>query len=172
MPTADRVLGMYLHLARASTLRRQPLVRDRMLVLAGVTAAEMGLADISAACRRRVLAHNAQHMLRNWDTVGDALGDPRFLTYLRGLRRRCSPEKAEHLLHTLGVEWANERGAYYSDEEYAAALLAATPENIAPSGQSRESPAGHSWTPSRGRWLWLSVAAMLAAGSLAWALWG
>jgi hypothetical protein len=162
---------MYLHLARASTLRRQPLVRGRMLVLAGVTAAEMGLPHISAACRQRVLAHNAQHMLRDWDTVGDALEDPRFQTYLRGLRRRLSPEKAEHMLHTLGVEWANERGAYYSDEEYAAALLAATPETIAPRAQSRAPAAGQSGGRRREQWLWPTLAAILAAAAAGWALW-
>ncbi len=33
MPEADRLLGMYLHLARASHLRLRPMVRDKLLVL-------------------------------------------------------------------------------------------------------------------------------------------
>ncbi len=127
MTPTDRILGMYLHLARASQLRRQPLVRDRMLVLAGVTAAEMGLQDISAECRQRVLTHNSQHLLRDWPTVQAALADQRFQTYVQRLQRRFSPEKAEHMLDALGVEWVNERAAYYTDQEYAAALLAGTP---------------------------------------------
>jgi hypothetical protein len=128
MTSTDRILGMYLHLARASQLRRQPMVHDRMLVLAGVTAAEMGLSDISAECRERVLLHNHQHLLRDWPTMDAALADARFQSYVKQLRRRYSPEKAEHLLQSLGVEWVNERAAYYTDQEYATALLAATPQ--------------------------------------------
>ena len=35
------------------------------------------------------------------------------------------------MLAALGVEWTNERAAYYTDEEYATALLAATPKGLA-----------------------------------------
>jgi hypothetical protein len=140
MTSTDRVLGMYLHLARASQLRRQPMVHDRMLVLAGVAAAEMGLADVAAECRQRVLAHNHQHLLRDWPTLDAALADERFQAYVRQLRRRYSPEKAEHLLQSLGVEWVNERAAYYTDQEYATALLAGTPQAppAPPSLQTRD----------------------------------
>ena len=88
MNSTDRILGMYLHLARASHLRRQPLVRDRMLVLAGATAAEMGLSGVAAECRSRVLAHNPQHMLSNRPTMAAALEDERFQAHLNQLRRR------------------------------------------------------------------------------------
>jgi hypothetical protein len=163
MPSTDRVLGMYLHLARASQLRRQPMVHDRMLVLAGVTAAEMGLAGVSAKCRERVLAHNHQHLLRDWPTMDAALEDSRFQTFVRQLRRRYSPEKAEHLLQSLGVEWVNERAAYYTDEEYATALLAATPQTPPPSGKPAS---GSQETPNAQPPLWRKALAIVVATAL------
>lgn len=168
MTSSDRILGMYLHLARASHLRRQPLVRDKMLVLAGVTAAEMGLNDISAECRGRVLSHNHQHLLRDWPTMDAALADERFQSYVRQLRRRYTPEKAEHLLDSLGVEWSNERATYYTDWEYATALLAATPESPP---TSVPPPAGDSAVAApiwlrRFKWAALLVACCLLAGGL------
>ena len=132
MPQPDRLLGMYLHLARASDMRRQPMVRDKLLVLAGVTAAEMGLAEISAECRERVLSSNTWHLLRNWPTLGEALEDERFQVYFKQLSRRYSPEKAEYLLGRLGIEMARERDAYFTDHEYAAALLGVQRPQAAP----------------------------------------
>ncbi len=172
MTSTDRILGMYLHLARASQLRRQPMVHDRMLVLAGVTAAEMGLSDISAECRERVLAHNHQHLLRDWPTMDAALADARFQSYVRQLRRRYSPEKAEHLLQSLGVEWVNERAAYYTDQEYATALLAATPQappnarNVAQRG--RDDLADPALQSRRRFWI---LVALVVCGVLTVALW-
>lgn len=122
---------MYLHLARASSLRRQPLVSDKLLVLAGATAAEMGLGQIAALCRQKILVHNTQHLVRDWPNFDAALADDRFLSYLKQLRRRYSPEKAEHMLQTLGIELARERELYINDHEYAAALLGTTPEMLA-----------------------------------------
>lgn len=157
MTSRDRILGMYLHLARASQLRRQPLVHDKMLVLAGVTAAEMGLEDISAECRERVLAHNQQHLLREWPTMDAALADERFQSYIRQLRRRYSPEKAEHLLESLGVEWTNERATYYTDQEYASALLAATPGSPPQGAPRPASETTAAATPLLRRFAWLTL---------------
>jgi hypothetical protein len=131
MADADRMLGMYLHLARASHLRRQPMVRDKLLVLAGVQAQEMGLEQISALCRHKILAHNARHLVRQWPTLTAALADEPFQSYLKQLRRRYSAEKIEHMVHSLGIELGREREAYFSDLEYAAALLDTRPESIA-----------------------------------------
>ena len=121
---------MYLHLARASNLRRQPMVRDKLLVLAGVHAQEMGLEQISALCRHRILGNNAQHLVRQWPTLTAALADERFQSYLKQLKRRYSGEKIEHMLDSLGIELGREREAYFSDVEYAAALLDTKPEVI------------------------------------------
>ena len=130
MAEADRMLGMYLHLARASNLRRQPMVRDKLLVLAGVHAQEMGLEQISALCRHRILGNNARHLVRQWPTLTAALADERFQSYLKQLKRRYSGEKIEHILDSLGIELGREREAYFSDVEYAAALLDTKPEVI------------------------------------------
>jgi hypothetical protein len=106
------------------------MVRDKLLVLAGVQAEARGLAPISALCRHKVLEHNGRHMLRDWPTVQLALDDERFQAYLKQLTRRYSKEKAEYMLHSLGIELGRERALYANDLEYAAALLDTQPEAI------------------------------------------
>ncbi len=123
-------LGVYLHLAQASQRRRRPLVRDRMLLLAGVTAANMQIESLAAYCRRAILQHNPQHIVRRWPSLPEALVDEEFLAFLRQVRRKYPPEKAERLLDALGVELARERDAYYSDLEYAAAILGIEPDEL------------------------------------------
>ena len=131
MADAEGMLGVYLHLARASKLRRQPMIQDKLLILAGVRAEEMGLQPISALCRHRILAHNAHHLVGQWPTLAAALADGEFQSYLKQLRRRYSPEKTEHMLDSLGIQLARERESYFSDLEYAASLLDTRPEMIA-----------------------------------------
>jgi len=123
MSPSDRILGVYLHLARASKLRLQPLQRDKLLALAGVQAESMGLEPIAALCRHKILANNPQHLVGAWPTLGAALADERFLSYIKQLQRRYSREKAEHMLDALGIQMGRERELYASDLEYAAALL-------------------------------------------------
>jgi hypothetical protein len=131
MPAPDRTLGIYLHLSRASHLRQQPMVRDKLLVLAGVQSEEMGLEQISALCRHKILVHNSRHLVGQWPTFASALNDEQFQSYLKQLRRRYSAEKSEHMLDALGIELGRERDAYFSDLEYAAALLDTKPDEIA-----------------------------------------
>ncbi|MGE0757847.1 MAG: hypothetical protein AB7F89_02050 [Pirellulaceae bacterium] len=119
-------LAIYLHLARASDLRRRPHVRDRLLVLAAVAATKAGLPRIAAFCRQRVLQHNPQHLLQRWPTVAYALRDADFLRFFANLEKRYSQEHAEQLLQSLGIEMGRERATYYSDEEYAAAIAGTT----------------------------------------------
>lgn len=116
-------LAVYLHLARASELRRRTHVRDRLLIMAAVIASELGLARIAAYCRCRVLEHNPQHLLHRWPTIEAAVEDDEFRHFLRHLSRRYPPERAEQMLSTLEIERGHERDVYFSDEEYAAALL-------------------------------------------------
>ena len=117
------LLASYLHLARAAERRRQSLVRDRVLVLAAVIAAQIDLAPIAAACREQILAHNPGHMIGRWPTVGAALGEEDFQSLVNQLSTRYGPERVETLVERLGIERANERAAYASDGEFAAALL-------------------------------------------------
>jgi hypothetical protein len=124
------LLGSYLHLARAAELRRQPLVRDRVLLLAAVIAAQIDLAPIAAACRVMILAHNPGHMIARWPTIAAALAEEDFQSLVNQLSTRYGPEHVERLVAQLGIERGNERAAYASDGEYAAALLSLDWEDL------------------------------------------
>jgi len=116
-------LAVYLHLARASEMRRRMHVRDRLLVLAAVIAARSGLPRIAAYCRRQILEHNPHHLIQKWDSVWQAAGDPEFVHFLRHIERRFPVESAEGMLSSLGLDLGRERETYYTAEEYAASLL-------------------------------------------------
>jgi hypothetical protein len=122
----DPTLPLYLHLARAAELRRKLLVRDKLLVLCAVLAVERELGPVAAYCRRKVLSHNPGHMLGRFPSVEEALDDPAFLQLLAQLKRAYPREKAEHMLASLGIDMARERETYFSEQEYAAALLGTT----------------------------------------------
>src|SRR5262245_55476511 len=117
------LLASYLHLARGAELRRQPLVRDRVLLLAGVIASQVELAPIAAACREQILAHNPGHMVARWPTIAEALQEHDFQSLVSQLSTRYGPERVEALVEQLGIVRANERDAYASDGEFAAGLL-------------------------------------------------
>src|SRR5262245_51957759 len=96
------VLASYLRLARAAKLRKQPLVRDRVLLLAGVIAAQIDLAPIAAACREQILTHNPRHLVNRWRTIGEALdGEEDFQSLVSQLSTRYGPERVEQLVHQL-----------------------------------------------------------------------
>ncbi len=124
------LLSIYLHLADASERRRRPHARDRLLLLAGVVAAHMGLATIAANCRYLVLEHNPNHLIGRFESFGQALREEDFQCLEKQLQRRYPQEKAERMLQALGVELGNERAVYYSELEYAAALMGTTPEQL------------------------------------------
>lgn len=123
MPDFGYLLSVYLHLASASQCRRRPHVRDRLLLIAGSIASEMGLESIASYCRYEVLQHNPRHLVRRWPTIAEALQQEDFRCVLKQLKRRYPQERAERMLQSLGIELGNERATYYSDLEYAAALL-------------------------------------------------
>lgn len=127
--TADE-LGLYLHLARASELRRRLLVRDRLLVLAAALASRMELERIAAYCRDKILQHNPHHLLGRWPSLRAAWKAEEFLVFLRQLMRRYPREKAERMLDTLGIQLAEERQTYDSVLEYAAAIMGTTPQDL------------------------------------------
>lgn len=130
MPETCDELALYLHLARASEVRRRPLVRDKLLVLAGKTDLEMRLEPIAEHCRAKVLAHNPGHILRNYATLADALADETFRSFFKRLSQAYPRERAEHMLRSLGIQLAGERHVYADELEYAAALLGTTPERL------------------------------------------
>jgi hypothetical protein len=126
MNSAVDLLGIYLHLARTAAQRQRPLIRDRLLVLAAAIAADLRLPAVAACCRARVLQHNRGHLLARYATMEEAIAADDFIALRRQLVRKYSPEKAEQLMQFLKIDWQTERAAYYSDEEYAAALLGLT----------------------------------------------
>lgn len=136
MDDAIQQLGIFLHLAQANKRRMRPLVRDRMLVLAGALAAEMDLSSIAGYCRSEILRNNPKHIVRRWPTITVALDDNDFLFFLKQVRRRFPLEKAERELSVHGLEMAQERATYYSDIEYAAAILGKSPDELNLYGES------------------------------------
>ncbi len=130
MPETSDELALYLHLARASEVRRRPLVRDKLLVLAAKTAVEMRLEAVAEHCRAKILAHNPGHILRNYATMSAALEDESFRVFMKRLVQAYPRERAEHMLRSLGIVLAGERQVYADDLEYAAALLGTTPERL------------------------------------------
>lgn len=121
---------MYLHLARAAEMRRRILVRDKVLILAAAISQEMQMPAVAEHCRRKVLAHNPGHLAGRYPTVAEALISEEFAGYVNHLRRAFPLEKVEHMLASLNISWDGERAAYYSDEEYAAALLGTVPDRL------------------------------------------
>jgi hypothetical protein len=131
MPPPVELLGTYLQLVRGAERRKQPLVRDRVLVLAAVLAAQMEvLTPIAECCRERILQHNRGHMLARWPTVAEAREHEDFQSLVNQLASRYGTERVEQLVVQLGVAAGPGRAAYASDGEYAAALLGADWEDL------------------------------------------
>ena len=175
MAAALDLLPLYLHVARASELRRQPLVRDKLLVLAGAAATEAGLPSIAALCRQRVLANNPGHLLRRHPTFAAALADERFAKFHAQLAIAHPREKLEHILTQLGVAWERERDLYYTDEEYATALLGKRPEDSGSTAASvtKEPPETTPAAPRRRAhvvWAIIMIALMIGGLGLAYGL--
>lgn len=123
MPITIGELAIYLHLARAFWRKKQMSDRDRLLILAGVASNELRLKKISAYCRALILENNHGHMIRRWENFSAALEDSDFLHLFKQICRKFPMEKAESVLDNFGIELANERDTYYSDNEYAAAII-------------------------------------------------
>ena len=130
MDSNVELLGLYLQLARAATIRQELHARDKLLVIAGMIAVHLELPAVAAFCRYRVLEHNSRHLIRRWQDLATALDQHDFQTLLKQLQRRYPREKAENMLTTLGIEMGQEWKTYYSAEEYAASLLTTTTETL------------------------------------------
>lgn len=120
MRDAESAMCAYVQLARLSHGKRQALARDRFLVLAGAAACEAGWLDVAAECYRLVSQFAPQHQLAKFDSFPEALKSADFRKLVQATTRRCPYERAEHLLHELGLsprgddpdrpcgEWAKE----------------------------------------------------------------
>jgi hypothetical protein len=102
MPDVEQSLVTYLDLACASRRRRRLSESDKLLVLAAVTATQLGWPEVADECRQHVLAHNPRHLVRRWPNIQVAQTNDRFEAYLKHVGRQYSPEKAEYMLACLG----------------------------------------------------------------------
>ena len=130
MDSNIKLLGLYLHLAKAAGIRQQLHVRDKLLIIAGIIAVRLELLTVAACCRHEVLSHNKQHLIGRWQDLSTALPEDDFDSFLKQLQRRFPQEKAEQMLVTLGIEMGQEWETYYSAEEYAASVLNTTVDQL------------------------------------------
>lgn len=129
MPTRQDMLSVYLQVARISERRRKTMARDRFLLLAATAAVELGLGDVADRCREKILLHNPGHLVRRFDSLRAAVGDPGYEALVAQLRRKYPFERVEFLLSRVKPNWASERARYTSDEAFAEAMLADDGDN-------------------------------------------
>ena len=125
------LLGLYLNLANYQEQSGKQMARDKCLVLAGSCAATMHLTRISDYCRYRILESNKAHFVGRYASFAEALADPSFDSYLRGLHRAHPVDQARATVWSLGINVRADHGKYPNDEHFAAAVLRTTPEQIA-----------------------------------------
>ncbi len=126
MAATMELLVTYLHLAWAAGKRQRPLVRGRLLLLAGDEALHLGMTDIADFCRLEILKTCPAHLVGKFGTLAEARRSEDLETLVRQLKRRYGGERAERMVASLGLVTGCERETYSSDEEYAAALLGET----------------------------------------------
>jgi hypothetical protein len=114
---------MYVQLARVAGMRGRLYVQDRLLLCAGLIAAQVDLPKTAAHCRERILQHNPQHWLGRFATIADAIADDDSLGLIRQTQRRYPPERAEQLYSTLGLSLDEERARHFSSAAFLAAAL-------------------------------------------------
>lgn len=120
-------LAMYLHLARASELRRRWMVRDKLLLVCAQRAQGLGLSELAEHCRARILAHNPGHLVGHFATIAEAAGDERFAALSQQAERAYSGEKAEYMLQSLGIELGRAEATYATADEYLGSILGPAP---------------------------------------------
>jgi hypothetical protein len=97
-------LRVYKELAELYGRRGQAPMRDRFLVLAADAAQDAGQAEEAERLRQRLLQANPHHLLKPYDSFGQALEAPDVQVYVQDLRANYPPRVAEELLHTLRAE--------------------------------------------------------------------
>lgn len=98
MPKPQMLLDLYLHLAKASEEQGRPLQQDKFLVLAARVAQKAGWIRVAEDCRRHILKHNPNHILKRFPSMAEALECDDIRQYIRQLMRIYPFEKAEYLL--------------------------------------------------------------------------
>src|SRR5205807_405899 len=101
MFTSDDILHLYRDLADYHERQGLDQLRDRFLVLAAAAAQTTGQGDEAERLRQRLLKGNADHMLRGFTSMAQALRAPDVQTYLEDLRQEYPPRAAEDLLASV-----------------------------------------------------------------------
>ncbi|MDA7979516.1 MAG: hypothetical protein MPJ50_12190 [Pirellulales bacterium] len=126
--TKERML-LRLRLARACEIRNRKKDRDKLLVLAGVDARRLGWNPIAAYCRKKILAHNAGHLINKYRSFAEAVECEDFQQFLRRLEREYGSERVEQLLLDANMP-EHPRQELDDDFEYAAALLGTSRQQL------------------------------------------
>jgi hypothetical protein len=100
MASSLHLVQIYEQLADYENQRGAPQMRDRYLVLAADAALSAGVSGEAERLRTRLLEYNPHHMLKPFHSLAEAMRSPDVLNYLVNLRRICSPETAERILHS------------------------------------------------------------------------
>jgi hypothetical protein len=99
----EAAMQVYAQLAVISEQKKQNLVRDRFLLLAGVEACRAGWPEVAASCHRKLIASNPAHQANRHETFADALRDENFQQLVIHWERYCPFEKAEAMLRRLNL---------------------------------------------------------------------
>lgn len=98
----EAAMCAYAQLAELSHTKRQPLARDRFLLLAGVEACRAGWPAVAAACHAQLVATKSALQVTRFKSFADALQDEEFRGIADHWERWCPFERAEYLLTDLG----------------------------------------------------------------------
>lgn len=94
-------MSFYAELAILSAGKRQPLARDRFVLLCGVEACRAGWLEVAARCFEWHNQVQPAHQLARYPSFPAALRDKDFQGIVAHWERWCHYEQAEHLLRQL-----------------------------------------------------------------------
>lgn len=99
----EAAMSVYVQLAVISDQKQQRQVRDRFLLLAGVSACRAGWPQVADRCHQKLVESNHAHLASRHATMADALRDEDFQHLVAHWERYCPFEKAEAMLRQLDL---------------------------------------------------------------------
>ena len=103
MRNHEAAMQVYIQLAVISDQKKQPHIRDRFLLLAGVEACRAGWLDVANRCHEKLIAANPAHQIQRHATFADALRDTDFQRLVAHWERYCPLENAEAMLSQMNL---------------------------------------------------------------------
>jgi hypothetical protein len=97
----EAAMQVYVRLAVISNEKKQPQVRDRFLLLAGVEACRAGWPEVAERCRQQLVTSNPAHQIHRYNSFADALRNEEFQLLAAHWERYCPFENAEAILRGL-----------------------------------------------------------------------